>query len=154
VFESVLIADRGEIARRVIRTASRMGIRTIAVHSEADAALPYVGEADEAVHLGPAPPASSYLDADRVIAAAVATGAQAIHPGYGFLAENAAFAAAVIEAGLIWVGPPPAAIGQMGDKINARNLMERAGVPVAAGTPEPVTDAAAAVTAAAEIGIR
>ncbi len=147
-----MIANRGEIARRVIRTASRMGIRTIAVYSDADAQLPYVSEADHAVHLGPAPPASSYLDADAVVAAALASGAEAVHPGYGFLAENAAFAARVIEAGLIWVGPPPDAIEQMGDKINARNLMERAGVPVSVGSREPVLDVAAAVAEADRIG--
>ena len=152
VFESVLIANRGEIARRVIRTAGRMGIATIAVHSEADTDLPYVREADHAVQLGGAHPASSYLDADAIIAAAVATGAQAIHPGYGFLAENPAFAARVAEAGLIWVGPPPEAIEQMGDKINARNLMERAGIPVSAGSREPVTSLAAAVAEADRIG--
>jgi acetyl-CoA carboxylase, biotin carboxylase subunit len=150
--ESVLVANRGEIARRVIRTARRMGIRAIAVYSEADADLPFVAEADAAVLLGPAPPASSYLDAGAIISAARQTGARAIHPGYGFLAENAAFAAAVINAGLTWVGPPPAAIEQMGDKINARNLMERAGVPVAAGTRQPVADLAEAVAAASAIG--
>jgi acetyl-CoA carboxylase, biotin carboxylase subunit len=150
--ESVLIANRGEIARRVIRTARRMGIRAIAVYSEADADLPFVAEADAAVLLGPAPPASSYLDGDAVITAARQTGARAIHPGYGFLAENAAFAASVIDAGLTWIGPPPAAITQMGDKISARNLMEQAGVPVAAGSREPVADLAAAAAEASRIG--
>jgi acetyl-CoA carboxylase, biotin carboxylase subunit len=150
--ESVLVANRGEIARRVIRTARRLGIRAIAVYSEADADLPYVREADEAVPIGPAPAAKSYLDARAVLGAARAAGAAAVHPGYGFLAENAAFAAAVIDAGLVWIGPPPAAIEQMGDKINARNLMERAGVPVAAGTREPVTDAGAAAAEAQRIG--
>jgi acetyl-CoA carboxylase, biotin carboxylase subunit len=152
VFDSVLIANRGEIARRVIRTARQMGIRAIAVYSEADADLPYVREADEAVLIGPAPPARSYLDSAAVIAAAGRTGAKAVHPGYGFLAESPAFAAAVTEAGLIWVGPPPAAIEQMGDKINARNLMERAGVPVSPGSREPVADVAAAVAEAGRIG--
>jgi acetyl-CoA carboxylase, biotin carboxylase subunit len=152
VLASVLVANRGEIARRVIRTASRMGIRTIAVYSEADADLPFVAAADAAVLIGPAPPASSYLDGDAILRAARQTGADSIHPGYGFLAENAAFAAAVIDAGLTWVGPPPAAIEQMGDKINARNLMERAGVPVAPGTSEPVADLAAALEQAARIG--
>jgi acetyl-CoA carboxylase, biotin carboxylase subunit len=152
VFESVLVANRGEIARRVIRTARRMGIRVVAVYSEADAALPYVREADEAVPIGPAPPASSYLDVRAVLGAARATGVAAIHPGYGFLSESAGFAAAVIDAGLTWVGPPPEAIEQMGDKINARNLMEQAGVPVAAGTREPVADADAALAEAERIG--
>jgi acetyl-CoA carboxylase biotin carboxylase subunit len=152
VIESVLVANRGEIARRVIRTARRMGIRVVAVYSEADAALPYVREADEAVPIGPAPPASSYLDVRAVLGAARTTGVAAIHPGYGFLSESAGFAAAVIDAGLTWIGPSPSAIEQMGDKINARNLMEQAGVPVAAGTREPVADVAAASAEAARIG--
>src|ERR1700735_3284171 len=147
---SVLVANRGEIALRVIRTARRMGIRAIAVYSEADAALPFVAAADSSVLIGPAPPARSYLDAAAALGAGAQAGARAIHPGYGFLAENAAFAAAVIDAGLTWVGPPPAAIEQMGDKINARNLMEQAGVPVAAGTRRPVADAAAAAAEAAQ----
>src|SRR5580704_15454738 len=152
MLESVLVANRGEIARRVIRTVRAMGIRAIAVYSDADADLPFVREADEAVLLGPAPPARSYLDIDAVIGAARQAGASAIHPGYGFLAENPAFAARVLAEGLTWIGPPPSAIEQMGDKISARNLMERAGVPVAAGTREPVTDAAAAVAEAGRIG--
>jgi acetyl-CoA carboxylase biotin carboxylase subunit len=150
--ESVLVANRGEIARRIIRTVRRMGIRAVAVYSEADASLPYVAEADEAVPIGPAPAASSYLDVDAVLAAARRTGAAAVHPGYGFLAESAGFAARVIGAGLTWVGPPPSAIEQMGDKINARNLMEQAGVPVAAGSREPVADVGAAVAEAGRIG--
>ena len=152
MLESVLVANRGEIARRVIRTVRRMGIRAIAVYSEADADLPFVREADEAVLLGPPPPARSYLDAEAVIGAARRTGASAIHPGYGFLAENASFAARVMAEGLIWIGPPPPAIEQMGDKISARNLMEQAGVPVAAGSREPVTDAAAAQAEAGRLG--
>jgi acetyl-CoA carboxylase, biotin carboxylase subunit len=152
VIESVLVANRGEIARRVIRTVRRMGIRAIAVYSEADASLPYVGEADEAVPIGPAPAASSYLDVGGVLEAARRTRAAAIHPGYGFLAESAEFATRVIDSGLTWVGPPPSAIEQMGDKINARNLMEQAGVPVAAGSREPVADVGAAVAEAARIG--
>jgi acetyl-CoA carboxylase biotin carboxylase subunit len=152
VIESLLVANRGEIARRVLATARRMGIRTVAVYSEADADLPFAREADEAVLIGPPPPARSYLDQAAIIEAAQRTGAQAVHPGYGFLSENAEFAERVMAAGLIWVGPPPSAIGQMGDKINARNLMAAAGVPVAAGTAEPVSDADAAVAAAAVIG--
>ncbi|MGI5154775.1 acetyl-CoA carboxylase biotin carboxylase subunit [Microbispora sp. CA-102843] len=152
MFDSVLVANRGEIARRIIRTVRGMGLRAVAVHSEADADLPFVREADDAVLLGPANPAQSYLDIDKVLQAARTTGAQAIHPGYGFLAENAAFARAVIDAGLVWIGPDPKAIEQMGDKINARNLMESAGVPVAAGTREPVSDLAQAGRAAKEIG--
>jgi acetyl-CoA carboxylase, biotin carboxylase subunit len=152
VFESVLVANRGEIARRVIATARRMGIETIAVYSEADAGLPYVREADRAVLLGPPPPARSYLDTGAVLAAARHSGARAIHPGYGFLSENAEFARLAAAEGLIWVGPSPSAIEQMGDKINARNLMERAGVPVAAGTADPVTDADDAAVQARRIG--
>jgi len=143
MFDSLLVANRGEIARRVIRTAKRMGLRTIAVHSEVDAGLPFVLEADEAVLIGPASPAESYRNAAAVLAAAKKTGAAAIHPGYGFLSENAEFAKAVVGAGLIWVGPSPAAITAMGNKIAARNLMASAGVPVAPGTQEPVTSAAA-----------
>ena len=152
MLESVLVANRGEIARRVIRTARRMGIRAVAVYSDADADLPYVREADEAVRIGPAQPARSYLDAAAIIEAARQTGAAALHPGYGFLAENAGFARQVIDAGLTWVGPAPGAIEQMGDKIRARNLMEQAGVPVSPGTREPVTDVAAAVLEAERIG--
>jgi acetyl-CoA carboxylase biotin carboxylase subunit len=152
MFDSVLVANRGEIARRVVRTARRMGIRAVAVYSDADADLPYVREADQAVHIGPAQPARSYLDAAAIIEAAAKTGAKAIHPGYGFLAENADFARQVIAAGLTWVGPDPAAIEQMGDKIRARNLMERSGVPVSPGSREPLTDVAAAVAEADRIG--
>ena len=152
MLESVLVANRGEIARRVMRTARRMGIRAVAVYSDADADLPYVREADEAVHIGPAQPARSYLDGAALIDAARKTGAAAVHPGYGFLAENAGFARQVIAAGLTWVGPDPAAIEQMGDKIRARNLMEQAGVPVSPGSREPVADVAAAIAEADRIG--
>jgi acetyl-CoA carboxylase, biotin carboxylase subunit len=150
--ESVLIANRGEIARRIGRTARRLGVRVVAVYSEADAGLPFVAEADEAVLIGPAAPALSYLNAGAILAAARQSGATAIHPGYGFLAENADFARMVTDAGLIWIGPPPEAIERMGDKISARNLMAAAGVPVAPGSTEPVADVAAAVAAAAQIG--
>src|SRR4051794_11972894 len=152
VFDSLLVANRGEIARRVLRTAARMGLRTIAVHSEADADLPFVHEANDAVLLGPAPPAESYLDAEKVIEAARRSGAEAIHPGYGFLAESAAFAQTVIDAGLVWVGPSPDAIDAMGDKVRARNRMSAAGVPIAAGTESPVEDVEEAVAAAKEVG--
>ncbi|SCE80265.1 acetyl-CoA carboxylase biotin carboxylase subunit [Micromonospora chokoriensis] len=152
MIESLLVANRGEIARRIIRTAKRLGIRAIAVHSEADADLPFVAEADEAVLIGPANPALSYRNTEAILAAAKATGAQAIHPGYGFLSENADFARTVEASGLIWVGPDADAITAMGDKINARNLMAAAGVPVAPGTTDPAADLDAAVTAAAEIG--
>ena len=130
---SVLIANRGEIARRVIRTARRLGVRTIAVYSEADAAAPHVREADAAVLIGPAPARESYLVAGKILAAALDTGAEAIHPGYGFLSENAEFAEAVIAAGLVWIGPPPAAIRAMGLKDAAKKLMSEAGVPVTPG---------------------
>jgi acetyl-CoA carboxylase, biotin carboxylase subunit len=152
VFDSVLIANRGEIARRIIRTARRMGVKSIAVYSDADAGLPYVTEADEAVHLGPSAPAQSYLDSALLLDVARKAGAAAVHPGYGFLAENAGFARAVTDAGLLWVGPSPEAIEQMGDKIRARNLMAAAGVPVAPGTVDPVADADAAVAEAERIG--
>jgi acetyl-CoA carboxylase biotin carboxylase subunit len=152
VLESVLVANRGEIARRVIATARRLGVRAVAVYSEADAELPYVREADTAVLIGPAQPVASYLNGPAVLAAALETGARAIHPGYGFLSENADFAASVIAAGLIWVGPAPDSMTQMGDKINARNLMEEAGVPVSPGTRQPVADLATALAAAEHIG--
>jgi 3-methylcrotonyl-CoA carboxylase alpha subunit len=130
---SVLIANRGEIACRVIRTARRLGIRTIAVYSDADAQALHVRSADDAVHIGPSPVRESYLVGEKIIAAAQATGAQAIHPGYGFLSENAAFAQAVQDAGLIWVGPNPASITAMGLKDAAKLLMQDAGVPTTPG---------------------
>ena len=130
---SLLIANRGEIARRIMRTARRLGVRTVAVYSEADAAAPHVREADEAVPIGPSPARESYLVADKILAAARQTGAEAIHPGYGFLSENAAFAEAVSAAGLVWVGPPAASIRAMGLKDAAKTLMVKAGVPVTPG---------------------
>jgi acetyl-CoA carboxylase biotin carboxylase subunit len=148
---SLLVANRGEIARRVIRTARRLGVRTIAVHSEVDQALPFVAEADEAVPLAGAP-ATAYRNIDALLDAAKATGAEAVHPGYGFLSENADFASAVTGAGLVWVGPGAEAIAAMGDKINARNLMADAGVPVAPGSRDPATHVDAALDAAATIG--
>ncbi|HAP77504.1 MAG TPA: acety-l/propionyl-CoA carboxylase subunit alpha, partial [Acidimicrobiaceae bacterium] len=129
--DAVLVANRGEIARRVFRTCRNLGIRTIAVHSDADADAPFVHEADVAVRLPGTSSADTYLRADLVIAAARRSGAQAIHPGYGFLSENAAFAQAVIDAGLVWIGPPPSAIAAMGSKIEAKRLMRAHGVPVA-----------------------
>jgi acetyl/propionyl-CoA carboxylase alpha subunit len=130
---SLLIANRGEIARRIIRTARRLGIRTIAVYSSADAGAPHTREADEAVEIGPAPARDSYLRSEAVLAAARLTGARAVHPGYGFLSENATFAEAVIAQGLVWVGPPPSAIRAMGLKDAAKRLMASAGVPVTPG---------------------
>jgi acetyl-CoA carboxylase biotin carboxylase subunit len=149
---SLLVANRGEIARRIIRTAKRLGVRTVAVYSEADAGLPFVTEADEAVLIGPANPAQSYRNTEAILAAAKATGAEAIHPGYGFLSENADFARAVVEHGLVWVGPSPEAITAMGDKINARNLMAAAGVPVAPGTTDPAATVEQAIAEADRIG--
>jgi acetyl-CoA carboxylase biotin carboxylase subunit len=152
MLSSVLVANRGEIARRVIRTARRLGIRTVAVHSDVDAGLPFVAEADQAVPIGPANPAQSYRNVEAVIAAAKSTGAQAIHPGYGFLSENADFARTVQANGLVWIGPGADAITAMGDKIRARNMMAAAGVPVAPGTTDPAADVDAALVAAEAIG--
>ena len=152
MIESLLVANRGEIARRIIRTAKRLGIRSIAIYSEADAGLPFVTEADEAICVGPAPVAQSYRNVEAILAAAKSTGAQAVHPGYGFLSENADFARTVEANGLIWVGPSAEAITAMGDKINARNLMAAAGVPVAPGSHDPAATVEAAIEAAATIG--
>ncbi|MPZ84381.1 MAG: ATP-grasp domain-containing protein [Actinophytocola sp.] len=129
---TLLVANRGEIARRVLRTCRTLGISTVAVHSDADAGAPHVREADAAVHLPGTAPADTYLRSDLLIAAALGAGADAIHPGYGFLSENAAFARAVLDAGLTWVGPPPEAVEQMGSKIESKRLMADAGVPVLA----------------------
>ncbi|MBI0537617.1 acetyl-CoA carboxylase biotin carboxylase subunit [Roseomonas sp. KE2513] len=133
MFSTILIANRGEIACRVIRTARRMGIRTVAVHSDADADAMHVAMADESRRLGPAPARESYLRIDAIIAAARASGAEAIHPGYGFLSENAEFAEACAAAGIVFIGPPPSAIRAMGSKSAAKALMERAGVPLVPG---------------------
>jgi acetyl-CoA carboxylase biotin carboxylase subunit len=149
---SLLVANRGEIARRVIRTAKRLGIRTIAVYSEADTGMPFVLEADEAILIGPANPALSYRNTEAILAAAKASGAEAIHPGYGFLSENADFARTVVEHGIIWVGPSADAITAMGDKINARNLMATAGVPVAPGATDPTATVEEAIAEAERIG--
>ena len=145
MFDSLLVANRGEIAGRVIRTANRMGLRTIAVYSEVDASLPFVAEADEAVLIGPAAVAESYRNAYAILKAARATGAQAIHPGYGFLSENSEFAEAGrwVPGWSGWVRPRDAIIA-MGDKVAARNLVVGGGVPVAPGTEAPVTTAEAA----------
>lgn len=132
--KKLLVANRGEIARRVFRTASRLGIATVAVYSDADANAAHVEDADQAVHIGPSSARESYLDAGRILAAASQTGADAIHPGYGFLSENADFAESVENAGLIWLGPDPRSIRQMGDKQRARELAESANVPIVPGS--------------------
>jgi len=152
MFQRILIANRGEIALRVIRTAREMGIECVAVYSDFDKKALHVRMAHVAVPLGGNLPSESYLVAEKVIAAAKQTGAQAIHPGYGFLSENARFARAVTEAGLVWIGPPPEAIEAMGDKIKSRRRMKDAGVPVVPGLVDPVEDARAALAAAETIG--
>ena len=133
MFQSLLIANRGEIACRIIRTARRMGLRSIAVFSDADETAQHVQMADEAIHIGPAPARDSYLSIPGIIAAAKRAGAEAIHPGYGFLSENPAFAEACAEAGIIFVGPTAAAMRAMGSKGSAKALMEKAGVPLLPG---------------------
>jgi 3-methylcrotonyl-CoA carboxylase alpha subunit len=152
MIKSLLIANRGEIACRIIRTARSMGIRTVAVFSDADARALHVRQADEAVHIGASPARESYLVGEKIIAAAKATGAEAIHPGYGFLSENAEFAQTVIDAGLIWVGPRPASITAMGLKDAAKKLMAEAGVPVTPGYLGENQDPAFLAERAAEIG--
>jgi acetyl-CoA carboxylase biotin carboxylase subunit len=151
-FKKVLIANRGEIAVRVIRACHEMGIRTVAVYSDVDRTALHVRFAHEAVHIGPSPSTESYLRIDRIIDAARQTGAEAIHPGYGFLAENAGFAQACKDAGIAFIGPPPEAMEAVGDKVRARKLMTDAGVPVVPGTPPVEGDAAEVAKAAAEIG--
>ena len=152
MFGKILIANRGEIACRVIRTCQRLGIETVAVYSEADVDAPHVRMADEAVCLGPPPAAKSYLAIERIVEAAGETGAQAVHPGYGFLAENPEFAEALERAGIGFIGPPAAAIALMGDKIVAKRLAEQAGVSTIPGHPDAVGDPEQAARMAATIG--
>ncbi|WP_278261431.1 acetyl/propionyl/methylcrotonyl-CoA carboxylase subunit alpha [Nocardia sp. AG03] len=151
-FDTVLVANRGEIAVRVIKTLRAMGIRSVAVYSDADAGARHVREADVAVRLGPAPARESYLSIEKVLDAAIRSGAQAVHPGYGFLSENSAFAAALSDAGIAFLGPPAKAIEVMGDKITAKNTVTAFGVPVVPGIAEPGLDDAQLIAAAAEIG--
>ena len=148
----VLIANRGEIAVRIIRGCHELGIETVAVYSDADRRSMHVRMAMEAHHIGPAPSAQSYLRADRILEVAAATGADAIHPGYGFLSENAGFARQVMDAGLIWIGPPPAAIDAMGSKTESRARMAAAGVPVVPGTKEALQSLEEAHEVAASVG--
>jgi acetyl-CoA carboxylase biotin carboxylase subunit len=152
MFTKVLIANRGEIALRVIRACREMGIKSVAVYSDADAHATHVREADEAVHIGPSPSAQSYLLGDKIIAAAKQTGAEAIHPGYGFLSEREWFARAVRDAGLVFIGPPAEAIAAMGSKTAARTLAIKAGVPVVPGTTEALKDASEAKAIAKSFG--
>jgi acetyl-CoA carboxylase biotin carboxylase subunit len=148
----VLIANRGEIALRIVRACHEEGLEAVAVYSAADRAAPHVRAADRAIAIGPPPAAESYLAVDRLLEAVSAAGADAVHPGYGFLAERAVFAEAVEGAGLIWVGPPPAAIRAMGDKTEARRRMQAAGVPIVPGATAPLADTGAALALAQEIG--
>jgi len=152
LIRSLLIANRGEIAVRIVRAARERGIRAIAVYSEPDRLAPHVLEADEAYLIGPAASSESYLCAERLIEVAEASGADAIHPGYGFLAERSFFAKAVRDAGLVFVGPSPEVIAVMGDKTEARRYMKNVGVPIIPGVTEPVSNVEAALAAAHTIG--
>ena len=152
MFTKVLIANRGEIALRVIRACRELGVQSVAVYSDADARAPHVREADEAVHIGPSPSSESYLKGDAIIAAALRTGAEAIHPGYGFLSEREWFARAVRDAGLVFIGPPAEAIAAMGSKTSARALAIAAGTPVVPGTTTALRDADEAATVADRYG--
>ncbi|MFT5223697.1 MAG: acetyl-CoA/propionyl-CoA carboxylase biotin carboxyl carrier protein, partial [Glaciecola sp.] len=152
MFTKVLVANRGEIARRVFATCRRLGIATVAVYSDADQDAPHVADADEAVRLGPPPAAESYLDSELVLAAAIATGADAIHPGYGFLSENADFARACAEAGITFIGPNVEAIAVMGDKGESKRLLEPAGVPMVPGVHSPGLTDDDLIAAAATVG--
>jgi acetyl-CoA/propionyl-CoA carboxylase biotin carboxyl carrier protein len=152
VFAKVLVANRGEIALRIFRTLRELGIVSVAVYSDADRSAPFVAYADEAQALGGLSAAESYLVVDKLLDAAARSGAEAVHPGYGFLAENASFAAAVEAAGLVWIGPPPAAIELMGSKTRARQTMQAAGVPIIPGTTDPVGSAAEVIALGEQIG--
>ena len=152
MFKKILIANRGEIACRVIKTARRMGIATVAVYSDADARAPFVRMADEAVHIGPSPAAESYLIADKIIAACKRTGAEAVHPGYGFLSERTSFAEALGNEGIAFIGPPVNAIAAMGDKIESKKLAKEAGVNTVPGSEGEITSTEEALKVSREIG--
>src|SRR6516164_1200216 len=152
VFKKILIANRGEIACRIIRTAKRIGIATVAVYSEADADALHVRQADEAVPIGPAPSAESYLNIQRIVDACRVTGAEAVHPGYGFLSENPAFARALAKAGVTFIGPGSEAIAAMGDKIQSKKLARDAGVSSVPGHLDVIPNADSAVRVARDIG--
>src|SRR6267154_3459600 len=152
MFKRVLIANRGEIAVRIIRACRELGIESVAVYSEADRAALHVREADRAYLVGPAPAAESYLNTAKILEAAERTGADAVHPGYGFFSERASFARAVQNAGLTWIGPPPEAIERMGDKVEARKIMSAAGVPVVPGSPGTLETEAEVAAIAKKIG--
>lgn len=155
LFDKILVCNRGEIARRVIRTCKRLGIATVAIHSEADADAPHVADADEAVLVGPAPAKDSYLNVDAILAAIKKTGAKAVHPGYGFLSEKSAFARAVAEAGVVFIGPPPDVLDAFGDKMKARHVALSAGTSPVPGTDEPIAiDTPEGIAHAKEIAAR
>ena len=152
MFKKILIANRGEIALRIMRTCKEMGIATVAVYSDADKKALHVLHADQAVHIGPSEPTQSYLNMEKVIAAALETGAEAIHPGYGFLAENAVFSGRCQKAGIVFIGPPPRVIEELGDKVRARQIMQQGGVPVIPGMTEEASDPATWAASAEAIG--
>src|SRR5882757_5916377 len=152
MFSKVLIANRGEIAVRIARALEEMGIGSVAVYSELDRDAPHVKRADEAYNIGDGPASENYLSIEKILDVARRADAEAIHPGYGFLAENAPFAQACEDSGVVFIGPPPSAIEAMGSKTRARELMQAAGVPIVPGTTDPVPDLDAARTAAEEIG--
>ena len=152
--KKVLIANRGEIAVRIIRACADYGVASVAVYADADIDAPHARLATEAWALHGERPADTYLNIDKLIGIARQSGADAVHPGYGFLSENARFAQAVIDAGLKWIGPPPEAIARLGDKVSARQIAQQAGAPLVAGTPGPVQDAQQVLAFAREHGLR